>query len=67
VRTSPYDLRVLGPAVAPLSRLRGEHRVQFFIKGTNRRAMRESLVAALDHASESRRKIVVDVDPLTVL
>jgi primosomal protein N' (replication factor Y) len=67
VRMSPHDLRVLGPAIAPLSRLRGEHRVQFFIKGLNRRAMRESLVAALEEVHESKRKIVVDVDPLAVL
>jgi primosomal protein N' (replication factor Y) len=67
VRTGPYDLRVLGPATAPLSRLRGEHRVQFFIKGTNRRVMREALVAAIDKLSDYKRKIVVDVDPLTVL
>ncbi len=37
----PY--RVLGPATAPLSRLKGEHRAQFFIKGTHRTAMREAL------------------------
>jgi primosomal protein N' (replication factor Y) len=67
VRTGPYDLRVLGPAIAPLSRLRGEHRVQFFIKGTNRRVMRDALVGALEQVPDTRRKIVVDVDPLTVL
>jgi primosomal protein N' (replication factor Y) len=67
VRTGPHGLRVLGPAPAPLSRLRGEHRVQFFIKGTNRRVMRETLVGALEKLPENRRKIVVDVDPLTVL
>ncbi len=67
VRTGPYNLRVLGPATAPLSRLRGEHRVQFFIKGTSRRAMREALVRALAHLPEHKRKIVVDVDPMTVL
>lgn len=67
VRTGPHDLRVLGPAIAPLSRLRGEHRVQFFIKGTNRRVMRQALVGALEQVSDARRKVVVDVDPLTVL
>ncbi len=67
VRTGPYDLRVLGPAIAPLSRIRGEHRAQFFIKGANRRIMREALVGALAQVPEARRKIVVDVDPLTVL
>ena len=70
VRSAPYDLRVLGPAIAPLSRIRGEHRVQFFIKGmpgTPRRVMREALVRALANLPDARRKAVVDVDPLTVL
>jgi primosomal protein N' (replication factor Y) len=67
VRSTPHDLRVLGPATAPLSRLRGEHRAQFFIKGTNRRVMRDALVGAIEQLPEYTRKIVVDVDPLTVL
>jgi primosomal protein N' (replication factor Y) len=67
VRAVPQALRVLGPAVAPLGRLRGEHRAQFFIKGTNRRVMRDALVGALAQCPELRRKVVVDVDPLSVL
>ena len=38
--------RVLGPAPAPLGRLRGEYRAQFLLKGANRKAMREALMAA---------------------
>ena len=41
------DFRVLGPAPAPLGKLRGEYRAQFLIKGTNRKRMREALLAAL--------------------
>ena len=61
----PY--RVLGPAPAPLSRLKGEHRAQFFIKGTHRRQMRESLQAVLNERPEIKRRTVVDVDPMSVL
>jgi primosomal protein N' (replication factor Y) len=61
------DLRVLGPAPAPLSRIRGEHRAQLFIKGTARTRMREALRAALDARPDARRRISVDVDPLSVL
>lgn len=61
----PY--RVLGPAPAPLSRLKGEHRAQFFMKGTHRAAMRRALVAALEARPEIRRRTVVDVDPMSVL
>jgi primosomal protein N' (replication factor Y) len=62
---APY--RVLGPAQAPLSRLKGEHRAQFFIKGTRRTAMREALLAALNARPEIKRRTIVDVDPMSVL
>jgi primosomal protein N' (replication factor Y) (superfamily II helicase) len=59
--------RVLGPAPAPLSRLKGEHRAQLFIKGTHRAAMRKALMAALDARPDIRRKTIIDVDPVSVL
>jgi primosomal protein N' (replication factor Y) len=58
---------ILGPAPAPLGRLRGEHRVQFFLKGTRRAEMRSALKAALAEMPEVRRRITIDVDPLSVL
>ena len=58
---------VLGPAPAPLTRLRGEHRVQLFLKGTSRKAMREGLQLALSRVAKVARTIAVDVDPLTML
>jgi primosomal protein N' (replication factor Y) (superfamily II helicase) len=61
----PY--RVLGPAPAPLSRLKGEHRAQFFVKGTHRAAMRKALLAVLQARPEIRRRTTVDVDPASVL
>jgi primosomal protein N' (replication factor Y) len=58
---------ILGPAPAPLVRLRGEHRVQFFLKGARRADMRNALKAMLAETPEVRRKITVDVDPLNML
>jgi primosomal protein N' (replication factor Y) len=58
---------VLGPAPAPLGRLRGEHRVQCLLKGTRRVEMRQALDAALASMPQIRRRVTVDVDPLTVL
>ncbi len=58
---------VLGPAPAPLTRLRGEHRVQVFLKGTSRKAMREGLQLALSRVAKVAKTIAVDVDPLTML
>ena len=58
---------VLGPAPAPLGRLKGEHRVQMFIKGTQRNAMRAALLSVLDARPELKRRTIVDVDPMSVL
>jgi primosomal protein N' (replication factor Y) (superfamily II helicase) len=61
------DLRVLGPAPAPLGRLRGEYRAQLLIKGTNRKQMREALQAAIAARPEVARRTMVDIDPVSVL
>jgi primosomal protein N' (replication factor Y) len=58
---------VLGPAPAPLAKLRGEHRVQFFLKGARRADMRNALRTVLAEMPEVRRRVTVDVDPLSVL
>jgi primosomal protein N' (replication factor Y) len=58
---------ILGPAPAPLTKLRGEHRAQFFLKGTNRRVMREALQLALSRKPSLGKRVSVDVDPLSML
>jgi primosomal protein N' (replication factor Y) len=58
---------ILGPAPAPLAKLRGEHRVQFFLKGTRRAEMRQALRGVLAEMPEIRRRVTIDVDPLSVL
>jgi primosomal protein N' (replication factor Y) (superfamily II helicase) len=58
---------VLGPAPAPLTKLRGEHRVQIFLKGGRREKMRHAMRTALAELPDVRRRVVVDVDPLSVL
>jgi primosomal protein N' (replication factor Y) (superfamily II helicase) len=67
VRERAPSLRVLGPAPAPLGRLRGDYRVQLLIKGTNRTAMRAALQAALAGRAELARRTIIDVDPLSIL
>ncbi len=67
VRRADSGLRILGPAPAPLGKLRGEYRAQLLIKGTNRRKIREALQSALAARPELERRAVVDVDPLSVL
>ena len=48
-------------------RLRGEHRVQFFLKGNRRGAMRDALRGVLAEMPDVRRRVTVDVDPINVL
>jgi primosomal protein N' (replication factor Y) (superfamily II helicase) len=58
---------ILGPAPAPLTRLRGEHRAQFFPKGTSRKTMREALQLAVSRQPKLAKRISIDVDPLSML
>jgi primosomal protein N' (replication factor Y) len=67
LRRCDGELRVLGPAPAPLGRLRGEYRAQLLVKGMNRRRIREALQTALASRPDLQRRTVVDVDPLSVL
>ncbi len=67
LRQGDGDVRVLGPAPAPLGKLRGEYRAQLLIKGTNRKRIREALVAAIAARPELARRTTIDVDPLSVL
>ncbi len=59
--------QALGPAPAPFVKLRGEHRAQFFLKGTRRAAMRDAIRRALEAVPDLRRRVIIDVDPMTVL
>ena len=65
--TATAGFTILGPAPAPLGKLRGEHRVQLFLKGTRRAEMRGALRTVVAGMPELRRRITIDVDPLSVL
>ena len=58
---------VLGPAPAPVAKLRGEYRAQIFLKGSHRPHMRQAVLAALAAEPELRRRVSVDVDPVSIL
>ncbi len=66
-RLAGPGVKVLGPAPAPIVRLRGEHRVQFFLKGASRRAMREAIRDTMAAHPAVARKASVDVDPVSML
>ena len=67
LRRRQSRFRVLGPAPAPLGRLRGQYRAQLLLKGQHRREMRAALLAALDGRAELKRRVVIDVDPMWML
>ncbi len=61
------EVRVLGPAPAPLGRLRGEYRAQLLVKGRNRKRLREAVQAAVATRPDLQRRVIVDVDPMSLL
>ncbi len=62
---------VLGPAPAPLQRLRQRHRRQILVRGGNSSVMRRSLAELLEPARSRARarkvRLVADVDPYNML
>jgi primosomal protein N' (replication factor Y) len=60
------QLKVLGPAPPTIAKIKDEFRAQFFVKGRDRRAMREAVLAALETYPELRKRTTVDVDPASV-
>jgi primosomal protein N' (replication factor Y) (superfamily II helicase) len=66
-RAAAQRFGVLGPAPAPLGRLRGESRVQLFLKGRDRAAMRAATRDAIGGMPSLHKRVTVDVDPLSML
>ncbi len=61
---------ILGPAPAPLARLKNEHRLQILVKARNRTKLRETLDFAIHEAEENScdLKIVnIEIDPVNLL
>jgi primosomal protein N' (replication factor Y) len=66
-RAAGGRFHVLGPAPAPVVKLRGEYRAQLFLKGTHRGAMREAARAAAAADPKMQRRVTVDIDPVSIL
>lgn len=63
-------VRVLGPAAAPISRLKRIYRYHFVLKGETRKALSDALRGMLNFAARReipRRNLVVDVDALHLM
>jgi primosomal protein N' (replication factor Y) len=59
--------QVIGPAPAAMSKINDEFRAQFFMKGQQRKPMRLALLAALDERPDLKRRVIIDVDPVSVI
>lgn len=63
-------VRILGPAQAPLSRLKGEHRWQILIKARTRIRAREILDIAISNLNSNQhdlKSITVEIDPVDLM
>ncbi|MFZ0661621.1 MAG: primosomal protein N' [Acidobacteriaceae bacterium] len=68
---TPHEgVRVLGPATAPLAKIKRVYRFHLVLKAEKRQAMARTLRAALAHADAvgiPRRNLIVDVDAVSLM
>jgi primosomal protein N' (replication factor Y) len=68
--TRHESVRVLGPATAPITRLKRDYRYHFVLKSPSREKLNTTLRAMLAHAASQkipRTQIIVDVDALWLM
>lgn len=58
---------VLGPAPAPIARLRNRWRWRFLLRARERAPLRRALLAVARAGVDRRVKVILDVDPLSML
>lgn len=69
---APFEnrgVKILGPAAAPLARLKKEYRFQFLLKSPQRSALSQALSGALDFCAKKEipeTAVIVDVDPASL-
>ncbi|MEM1416594.1 MAG: primosomal protein N' [Myxococcota bacterium] len=63
------EMMVLGPAAAPIARLRGRYRFRFLVRGRQLRPVRQAAQAVAARIDEGLgvARAVVDVDPVSML
>ncbi len=64
-----HGVKILGPAPAPLARLKRDYRFQFVLKAAQRATLGKSLAAALDFCATKEipaSAVIVDVDPTSL-
>ena len=67
---APAGIKVLGPAEAPVSKLKSEYRYQLLLKAASRKLLNELLQRLRRFALDQKwgpTALVIDVDPLSLL
>ncbi len=62
--------RILGPAPAPLARIKGEHRIQLLLKSRSRPQLRQTIDVAMAEAAArglDLRSVNVEIDPINLM
>ncbi len=60
-------VEVLGPAPAPLPRLRNRWRHRFLVRSADRTALRNALLTVARAPEDRRIRMVIDIDPMSML
>jgi primosomal protein N' (replication factor Y) len=68
--TTLRNVRVLGPATAPIAKIKRTYRFHLVMKGETRNALQKALRALLAHAEQAeipRANLIIDVDPVNLM
>lgn len=66
-RAAARNVQILGPATAPLARLRNRWRFRFLVRGPDVAALRPPLLSVLRAGHDRRVRVAVDIDPVSML
>ena len=70
MKPAPENIKLMGPAEAPVLRVKAEFRYQFLVKSSSRKAL-NSLLQGVREFARSRKwgatALMMDVDPLSLL
>jgi len=66
----PEGTKVMGPAEAPVPRLKNEYRYQILLKSAHRGTLRKTLDRVRQYAADQKwpaTALVIDIDPLSLM
>jgi primosomal protein N' (replication factor Y) len=66
-RAAPRGTDIVGPAPAPIERLRGRYRYRFMVRAAERAGLRKALAAIASAGADRHARVVIDVDPVSML